>query len=41
MLDYIAICVSEARLTCLKQAVAQKVRGPERRDFMNRCLLGS
>ena len=40
ILDYIAVCVSEARLSCLKQAVAQKVHGPERRDFMNRCLLG-
>ena len=41
MPDYISVCVSEARLACLKQAVAQKVRGPGRRDFMNRCLLGS
>jgi len=41
MPDYIAVCVGEARLACLKQAVAQKVRGPERRDFMNRCLQGS
>jgi hypothetical protein len=41
MPDYIAVCVGEARLACLKQAVAQKVRGPGRRDFMNRCLLGS
>jgi hypothetical protein len=40
MADYIAVCVSEAHLACLKQAVAQKVRGPERRDFMNRCLPG-
>src|SRR5262249_26805931 len=41
MQDYVAVCVGEARLACLKQAVAQKVRGPGRRDFMNRCLLGS
>jgi subtilisin family serine protease len=39
--DYIAVCVGEARLACLKQAVAQKVRGPGRREFMNRCLAGS
>jgi psiF repeat-containing protein len=39
--DYVTVCVSEARLACLKQAVAQKVHGPERRDFMNRCLQGS
>lgn len=41
MADYIAVCVSEARLVCLKQAVALKVHGPERRDFLNRCLQGS
>jgi Subtilase family len=39
--DYIAVCVGEARLACLKQAVAQKVRGTGRREFMNRCLAGS
>jgi subtilisin family serine protease len=39
--DFIAVCVSEARLACLKQAVAQKVQGAERRDFLNRCLQGS
>jgi len=38
--DYVAVCVSEAHLACLKQAMAQRVRGPERRDFLNRCLLG-
>jgi Subtilase family len=36
--DYAVVCLAEARLSCLKQAVAQKVRGPERRDFMGRCL---
>jgi subtilisin family serine protease len=41
MPDYIAVCVSEAHLACLKRAVVQKVRGPGRRDFMNRCLLGA
>ena len=41
MLDYVTVCVGEARLACLKQAVAQKVRGPGRREFMNRCLAGS
>jgi subtilisin family serine protease len=39
--DYVAACVSEARLACFKQAVAQKVHGPQRRDFINRCLQGS
>ena len=41
MVDYITVCVNEARLTCLKQAVAQQLHGPGRRDFMNRCLPGS
>ncbi len=36
--DYAVVCLAEARLTCLKQAVAQKVRGTDRRDFMGRCL---
>jgi Subtilase family len=40
MADFIAVCVSEARLACLKQVVAQRVHGPERRDFLNRCLQG-
>jgi hypothetical protein len=39
--DYVTLCVGEAHLACLKQAVAQKVRGPGRRVFMNRCLAGS
>jgi subtilisin family serine protease len=41
MADYVDLCVSEARLACLKQAVANKVPAPERRDFLNRCLQGS
>jgi hypothetical protein len=36
--DYSVVCLAEARLTCLKQAVAQKVRGPDRKDFMGKCL---
>jgi hypothetical protein len=36
--DYVVVCVAEARLTCLKQAVADKVRGQARRDFINKCL---
>jgi hypothetical protein len=39
--DYVTLCVGEAHLACLKQAVAQKVRGAGRRAFMNRCLAGS
>jgi subtilisin family serine protease len=41
MADYVDVCVSEARLACLKQAVVHKVPALERRDFLNRCLQGS
>jgi hypothetical protein len=36
--DYVAVCVAEARLGCLKQAVEQKVRGQARREFIGKCL---
>ena len=36
--DHIAVCVLEARLTCLKQAIEQKARGPQRRSFITKCL---
>jgi hypothetical protein len=37
--DHMQICMLEARLNCLKQAVAQKVRaGRPRRRFMRRCM---
>ena len=38
--DYVSICVAEVRIGCLKQAVADKVRGPARRDYLNKCMLG-
>jgi subtilisin family serine protease len=41
MADFVEVCVSEARLACLRQVLAQRVHGPERRDFLNRCLRGS
>jgi subtilisin family serine protease len=41
MAHYVSVCVGEARLACIKQAAAQKVPAPERRDFINRCLQGS
>ena len=31
------VCVAEALLTCLKQALAQKLRGPDRKEFIGRC----
>jgi hypothetical protein len=36
--DYVAVCVLEARLACLKQAVAEKIRPPARRDFLSKCM---
>ncbi len=36
--DHVQVCIEEARLACLKQAVAQKVRGTERRDFILKCI---
>ena len=34
---HVRICVKEAKLACIKQAAEQKLRGPERRQFMTRC----
>jgi hypothetical protein len=36
--DFVTVCVLEARLACIKQAIEQKVRGPARREFINTCL---
>lgn len=36
--DQVAVCVQEARLACLKQAIAQKARGPQRAEFIAKCL---
>jgi hypothetical protein len=36
--DHVAVCIEEARLACLKQAIEQKVRGPERVSFISKCL---
>jgi hypothetical protein len=38
LIDQVAVCVQEARLACLKQAIQQKVRGPERTNFITKCL---
>jgi hypothetical protein len=35
--DALQVCMLEARLNCLKQAVADKVRGKKREAFMNTC----
>ena len=39
--DALQICMLEARLNCLKQAVGDKVRGKKREAFMNTCSGGS
>jgi len=36
--DQMELCVAEARLDCLKQAIAKKVVGPQRRDFIKTCM---
>ena len=36
--DAVQVCVAEAHLDCLKQAVAAKARGPQRRSFIENCM---
>jgi hypothetical protein len=36
--DQIQLCRAQARLDCLRQAIDQKIVGPQRRDFMRSCL---
>lgn len=36
--DQMQLCMAQARLDCLKQAIDQKVVGPERRDFVKSCV---
>ena len=35
--DSVAVCVQEQRLACIKDAVAKKVVGKERHEFMQTC----
>ncbi|MGC1465029.1 MAG: hypothetical protein WA792_04785, partial [Pseudolabrys sp.] len=35
--DSMQVCVLETRLACLKKAIAQKIVGPARRDFVGNC----
>lgn len=39
--DALQVCILEARLACLKQAVSDKVRGKKREAFMSTCSGGS
>jgi hypothetical protein len=36
--DQMQLCVAQARLDCLKEAIDQKIVGPERRDFVRNCV---
>jgi hypothetical protein len=36
--DQIQLCRAQAHLDCLKQAIDQKVVGPQRRDFLRTCM---
>jgi hypothetical protein len=35
--DRMQLCMAQARMDCLKQAIDQKVVGPQRRDFIQTC----
>jgi hypothetical protein len=35
--DQMQLCMEQARLDCLKQAIDQKIVGPQRRDFVRNC----
>jgi hypothetical protein len=36
--DQMQLCVEQARLDCLRQAIDQRVVGPQRRDFVQNCV---
>lgn len=38
--DQIQLCMAQARLDCLKEAIDKKVVGPQRRDFVKSCVGG-
>jgi hypothetical protein len=35
--DQMQLCMAQARINCLKQAIDQKIVGPQRRDFVKSC----
>src|ERR1700732_542236 len=35
--DMIQLCMAQARLDCLKQAIDRQIIGPERKDFVQSC----
>ena len=36
--DQMQLCRAQAHLDCLKQAIDQKIVGPQRRDFLRTCM---
>ena len=36
--DQMQLCMAQAHLDCLRQAIDQKVVGPQRRDFVQNCV---
>jgi hypothetical protein len=36
--DQMQLCIAQARVECLEQAIDQKIVGPQRRDFIQTCL---
>ena len=36
--DQLQLCRAQAHLDCLKQAIDQKIVGPQRRDFLRSCM---
>jgi hypothetical protein len=35
--DQMQLCMAQAHLDCLKQAIDQKIVGPQRKDFLRSC----
>ena len=35
--DQMQLCMAQAHLDCLKQAIDQKITGPQRKDFVKTC----
>jgi hypothetical protein len=36
--DQMQLCMAQAHLDCLKQAIDQKIVGPQRQDFVKTCV---
>jgi hypothetical protein len=36
--DQMQLCMTQARLDCLKQAIDQNIVGPQRKDFVKSCV---